>query len=224
MKRTLILLASDPSAWQLQSTIAWYLESSAELYTAFIRDTFELMSQLNNARRVIRYTPDRARNFFTDLALGTAFLPQRGIGERERIINALKEHLAEGSQTVILWPQTPHLPAARLHDAFARLDDGADLVVGPCDDGNIYLVGLRAVHPELLLDLPNRPTLRAGFLRMRASQLGFKAATLPAWYTVNSYSDLQRLTGDLQTMPNYISPHTRRVLQTTAYQARELGA
>jgi hypothetical protein len=223
MKHNLVLFASDPSTWQLQSTIAWYVEGSAELYEAFLRDLVGLMGQLNQAEPVIRYAPDLSRPFFHDLAPQLSVLPQRGMSERERLNNALSDHLDATSHAVLLWAHTPHLPLSRLRDAFTRLEDGADLVLGPCEDGNLYLVGLRQPQPELLLDLPARPAQRLSFLRNRAAQLGLKVALLPAWYAVTSYSDLQRLATDLQTMPRSSSPATRNMLAGIGGQAREVG-
>lgn len=223
MKRTLILFASDPSAWQLQSTIAWYLEGSSELYEAFLRDLIGLMGQLNDTEAAIRYTPARGKRFFDELAPGVSVLPQRGHSERERLVNAFGDHLVNGGHAVLLWTHAPHLPAARLRDAFTRLDDGADVVLGPCEDGNVYLVGTRAPQPELLTDLPNQPGQRLHFLRTRAAKLGLRVVNLPAWYTISSYGDIQRLAEDLQTMPDSVSPHTRRMLASIAYRAREFG-
>lgn len=223
MKHNLVLFASDPSTWQLQSTIAWYVEGSAELYEAFLRDLVGLMGQLSKAELVIRYAPDRSRPFFHNLAPQLIILPQRGVSERERLNNALGDHLNGASHTVLLWTHTPHLPLSRLRDAFTRLDDGADLVLGPCEDGNLYLIGLRQPQPDLLLDMPLRPPQRLSFLRTRAEQLGLKVALLPAWYAITSYSDLQRLATDLQMMPHSCSPYTRNLLSEIGSQAREVG-
>lgn len=223
MKHNLVLFASDPSTWQLQSTIAWYVEGSAELYEAFLRDLVNLMGQLSKPELVIRYAPDRSRSFFHELAPQLSLLPQRGASERERLNNALGDHLDGNSHTVLLWTHAPHLPLSRLRDAFTRLDDQADLVLGPCEDGNLYLIGLRQPQPQLLLDMPLKPTQRLSFLRTRAEQLGLRVALLPAWYAVTSYGDLQRLATDLQMMPRSCSLYTRNILAGMGGQAREVG-
>jgi uncharacterized protein len=223
MKRTLVLLANDPSAWQLQSTIAWYVEGSSELYESFLRDLLALMGQLNETELIIRYAPERARRFFSELAPTFAVLPQRGLSERERLVNALGDHVRAQSGTVLVWTHTPHLPASRLRDAFSYLEDGADVVVGPCEDGNIYLFGSRVERPDLLADMPSKPAQRMHFIHSRAQQSGLRVKYLPPWYAVSTHGDLRRLAEDLQTMPEWVSPHTRKILGEIGYQARAVG-
>jgi hypothetical protein len=223
MKRTLILVANDPSAWQLQSTIAWYVEGSSELYESFLRDLVQMMSQLNETEIVIRYAPERAKLFFTELAPGMTVLPQRGLSERERLVNALGDHIQQQGSSVLLWTHTPHLPPSRLRDAFAHLEDGADLVVGPCEDGNLYLLGSRLAQPELLADIPGKATQRVQFVRSWAEQQGLRVKYLPPWYSVTTHGDLRRLAKDLQTMPVWVSSHTRRALAEIGYDARAIG-
>jgi glycosyltransferase A (GT-A) superfamily protein (DUF2064 family) len=44
----------------------------------------------------------------------------------------------------------PTLPAEYLADAFRALEDGADVTLGPSEDGGYYLIGLRRPAPRLL--------------------------------------------------------------------------
>ncbi|NJL28917.1 MAG: DUF2064 domain-containing protein, partial [Thermoanaerobaculia bacterium] len=50
----------------------------------------------------------------------------------------------------------PELDAARVEEAFARLATGADVVLGPSEDGGYYLIALApgAVVPELFTGVP----------------------------------------------------------------------
>jgi hypothetical protein len=122
---------------------------------------------------------------------------------------------------LILSGDTPHLPLWRLHDAFTRLADGADLVAGPTDDGSWYLIGLRVATPELRAALPQpgaplAPLIAAAHLQQQHLVL------LPQWYRIADLTALEQLGADLRTMPDGTAHHTRMLLQPT--QARAIGA
>lgn len=94
--------------------------------------------------------------------------------------NAFADAFAQDGPVVIIGSDLPSLPAAHVRDAFARLDAGADLALGPAEDGGYYLIGLRARQPRLLREPPmSAPTLLADTLAL-AAELGLRAELLPA--------------------------------------------
>jgi glycosyltransferase A (GT-A) superfamily protein (DUF2064 family) len=113
------------------------------------------------------------------------------------------------SSVVVIGSDSPNLPAAYIGSAFDQLDQGADLVLGPADDGGYYLIGLRARQPRLLREAPmSTPTLLADTLAI-AAELGLRAELLPVWYDVDTAAELKRLAGDLRDAPADVAPHTR---------------
>lgn len=76
-------------------------------------------------------------------ALG--FLPQHGHTLGLRVQNALHNVKDRGFDAVCaIGTDCPHLAAADIEDAFARLDKGCDVVIGPAEDGGYYLIALKS--------------------------------------------------------------------------------
>ncbi len=125
---------------------------------------------------------------------------------------------AEG-QLLILSGDVPHLPAARLRDALTLLASRDDLVVGPCDGGKWYLLGIP--QPELATKIPIAADSLAPWLEQEPRRI----VALPLWFRVTQPADLTALTAALRAMPVTAAPATRRLLGfSEGAIARELGA
>ena len=87
----------------------------------------------------------------------------------------------------------PGLDAAYLRAAVAALAGGADLVLGPVEDGGYVLVGLRRPVPVLFAGVPwSTPAVLATTLAI-AHRLGLSVAQLPLQWDVDVPADLPRL-------------------------------
>lgn len=123
---------------------------------------------------------------------------------------------------LILSGDTPHLPESRIRDAYTLLDNWADLVIGLCDRGGWYALGVRQSTaigriPVTLEEL--RPWLDG--LQRR----GLHVARLPLWFRISNPSDLATLAVALRTMPANYAPATRHLLGDSASALeREWGA
>jgi glycosyltransferase A (GT-A) superfamily protein (DUF2064 family) len=74
------------------------------------------------------------------------------------------------------------------------LGEGAvDVVVGPCEDGGYYLIGLRAPAPALFRDMPWSTEAVTEETLARARALRLRLALLPTWFDVDRGEDLARL-------------------------------
>jgi len=65
---------------------------------------------------------------------------------------------------------TPNLPSDHIKEALSRLDE-ADVVLGPCDDGGYYLIGMRSFIPELFIGIPWSTSRVAELTIMKAQKL-----------------------------------------------------
>lgn len=84
-----------------------------------------------------------------------ARLPQRGRTLGERIVAAFEDVASLGyEQIVMIGTDSPGLEPGDVRDAFARLDGGSRLVLGPSRDGGAYLIGVRDLDLERLRDVP----------------------------------------------------------------------
>jgi len=70
-------------------------------------------------------------------------------------------------------------------------------VLGPCEDGGYYLIGLRAPQPALFEDMPwsTERVLALTVGRARDRQLGIHL--LPVWFDVDTEPDLRRLHAEM---------------------------
>ena len=72
-------------------------------------------------------------------------------------------------------------------------DGAADVVVGPCEDGGYYLIGLRVPAPALFADMPWSTAAVTAETLARSRRLGLRVSLLPSWFDVDRGDDLARL-------------------------------
>jgi glycosyltransferase A (GT-A) superfamily protein (DUF2064 family) len=96
--------------------------------------------------------------------------------------------------------------------AFTVLDGASDVVLGPCEDGGYYLIGLKRPQPRLLRDVQmSTPYVVRDTLAL-AEQLGLQVGLLPTWYDVDTAAELDRLCTELRAAPDHQARHTRQFL------------
>lgn len=210
--RFLAVVAKRPAAGQTKTRLCPPLTGAqaAALYECFLGDTLALMRAVPDVERAIVYLPEGEEGYFREMAPEFSLLPQRGDDLGARLDNLLRHALHNGAaQAVVMDSDSPTLPPAYLAQAFARLDEGADVVFGPCDDGGYYLVGLTRPQPRLLREVEmSTPRVLADSLAI-AQELGLRVALLPSWYDVDTAAELERLRQELRHLPPAVAAHTR---------------
>lgn len=214
-QRILIVFAREPVAGHTKTRLTPPLSASdaAALYACFVRDVLDTARRVAGISVTIAYTPVAAGRYFAGVAPDLAARPQRGADLGERMDTALAEAFAQGAAiAVIVGSDSPNLPDDYLAQAFAELAAGAELVLGPADDGGYYLLGVRAPQPRLLRTVPlSTPTVLADTLHV-ARELGLRVALLPPWYDIDTVADLRRLATGLAHGPPDVAPRTRAFL------------
>lgn len=209
----LLVVAKRPAAGLTKTRLSPPLtpEEAATLYHCFLQDTVDIMRQVPHVQPVIAYFPPEAHAFFADLAPDFELIPQEGADLGERLDNALTHYLQCGYRHVaIMNSDGPTLPPGYLQEAFAALEDGVDLVLGPSDDGGYYLIGMKRPAPRLLRNVRmSTPTVAADTLAL-AQEEGLHVHLLPVWYDVDNRESLQRLKAELVDMSPERPYHTRR--------------
>ena len=220
-EQMLLVVAKQPAAGQTKTRLCPPLTgaTAAALYECFLRDTLEIMRSVPTATPGIVYLPAAAAGYFRDLAPDFRLTLQEGADLGERLDNLLTAALVQGATAaVVMDSDSPTLPVGYVTEAFSRLQEGADVVLGPCDDGGYYLIGLKQPQPRLLREVQmSTPTVLRDTLAI-AEELGLRVALLPTWYDVDTAAELQRLRQELATMSadDGSSParHTRAFLET----------
>lgn len=120
---------------------------------------------------------------------------QRGRDLGERMLHALVEAGREFSQVAVVGSDHPGLGSERVEAAFHRLEEGADVVVGPAEDGGYYLLAMRSecVSAALFdaIEWSSEQVLAQTLERCRKQSLG--VSLLDVERDVDTADDLRRL-------------------------------
>jgi uncharacterized protein len=212
----LIVVAKQPVPGQAKTRLTppLSIEQAAMLYEGFLRDTLDLMRAVPDARRVIAYLPREARAYFAQLAPGFDLIPQSGEDLGARLDHAVTSYLSRGCERVVVMNSDgPTLPSEYVRQAFALLSDRSDVVLGPCDDGGYYLIGLRKPAPRLLREVRmSTPRVLADTLHI-AREENLRVALLPPWYDVDDRASLERLIAEVRAGAVGVARHTRSALE-----------
>lgn len=166
-------------------------EQTAELHQAFLDD---LVGRLRSGRHDVWL----AWALDGEEAVPASDLPalrQRGGDLGARLWHALRRALADHPFAAAVGSDHPDLPVACVEEAFDRLDRGADVVLGPAEDGGYYLVAARpdSLRRRLFEAIPwsTEGVLEATLGRCR--ELALAAELLDLGHDIDTPADLPRL-------------------------------
>jgi rSAM/selenodomain-associated transferase 1 len=186
-------------------------EAAAALARCFLQDRVDQVAGLPGADRLVAFAPpEREAELAALLPAGVRRVPQEGADLGSRLDRLLTGLLAEGyAGAAAIDADSPSLPTAYLAEACRVLAAGAaDVVVGPCDDGGYYLIGLARPAPELFAAMPWSTPAVLGETVARATRLGRRLARLPPWFDVDRAEDLTRLRASLALAGAHRPPRT----------------
>jgi rSAM/selenodomain-associated transferase 1 len=218
MPNALVIVAKAPAVGQVKTRLCPPLSmaEATELFRCFLVDTVARACTVPDTRVCLAFTPaDSEALFRALLPFPLRYLPQRGNGLGERLVNIFADLLHEGfTRVVIMDSDSPTLPTAYLQEAFTLLGDpGNDAVFGPCSDGGYYLVGARAVHHGLFENITWSTASVLAETRAQARLHQLNVALLPVWYDVDNGADLHTLAAELGRLDgNAGVPRTRAFL------------
>jgi len=212
----LLVVAKRPAAGVTKTRLCPPLspDQAVALYEAMLRDTLDLVRSVRGVQPAVVYLPEEERSYFAALAPDFELCLQLGASLGHRLDNALTQFLQRGYRRVaIMNSDGPTLPASCLAGAFDALAHGAEVVLGPSDDGGYYLIGLTRPAPRLLREVTmSAATVLAETVAIAAQEC-LNVALLPSWYDVDDVTTLERLRSELEAAAPSVAPHTRRVLQ-----------
>jgi rSAM/selenodomain-associated transferase 1 len=211
----LLVVAKRPAAGGTKTRLSPPLspQQAAELYECFLRDTLDLIRSLHQVQPGLAYMPATAQAYFSALAPDFETVFQQGANLGERLDYCLSVSLQRGyQQAVIMSSDVPNLPSSFLRQAFQGLQQ-ADVVLGPCDDGGYYLIGLKRPAPRLLREVHMSTDHVTADTLVLAREEGLQVHILPTWYDVDDAETLARLRADLDGQPSWVAAHTRRGLE-----------
>jgi len=210
-----VVLARYPRVGAVKTRLAAAIGAGAAavLYRAFLADIRRRLA--NHPGWALHWAFEPAGSPFAQEIAGTtaAFAQTRGdLGERMRA--ALARVVACGFRgAVLIGSDVPHLPLRTVEQAFASLAAGAELVLGPAEDGGYFLIGMRSVSAAVFRGIRwGGPSVLEDTIRA-AQRAGLEPTFVPATYDVDDADDLERLRGDIAAGRVSGLSATRRALE-----------
>jgi uncharacterized protein len=196
------VMAKVPGVTSVKSRLhpALTAEQATELYRCFLLDRLEALAGLADVVPVVAFTPPEAGARIAELVPPSfRLMPQQGRDLGERLSNLLTALLVAGHPGAIaIDSDSPTLPMDYVLEGARALErDAADLILGPCDDGGYYCIGLRAPRPALFEGIPWSTAEVFPLTLDRARRGGLRLHVLPPWFDVDTESDLRRLHAQL---------------------------
>jgi hypothetical protein len=193
---------------------------AADLYEVFFLDTVSLISGIEHTDVFIAYDPETAQDFFSLILSPTVKCIPQGAGDLGNRLSGVSSIMfSHGYKKVImLASDTPHLPQDYIRMAFRQLDD-TDVILGPCDDGGYYLIGLRFPAPVVFEGIPWSTSRVLDLTIERAREAGMTCELVPSCYDIDTWQDVERLMHDIQVQAHSDTsrcPHTKKVLTDLA--------
>ena len=198
---------------------------AAKLNRSFLRDIADRISSAIGETPTERaalgvgvYTPPGAEADYENILPEEFFLiPQRGDRFGDRLFFAAEDLFKVGFASVCLInSDSPTVPAQSFSLAVKLLRlPGDRIVLGPCDDGGYYLIGLKSLRRELFeqIDWSTERVLEQ--TKQRGAEIEVEVKLLPVGYDVDDRATLRRLCGELlgENSRKDVAPHTQKFLR-----------
>jgi rSAM/selenodomain-associated transferase 1 len=217
--RRLILVAKRPRPGRVKTRLVPPLttEQALLLYRAFLIDQLRFLRSLSD-RCEVEVRLDGSCSTPEQVELGLSGLAVRGQGRGDlgaRLLRAFDRSFRAGAGvTIAMGSDSPTLPARHVLGGFDALEQGADAVVAPAEDGGYVLIGMRQPLPELFRDIPwDGPDVLHETLG-RARDRDLDVRILDPWYDVDDAGGLSKLMAEIARSGPSRSPATARYLAT----------
>lgn len=225
----LVIVAKYPAPGRVKTRLGAAIgyEQSARLYGAFLQDMADRFSQtaLVDGYDLLWACVDDAATMAPILGADAQIILQRGDEFAERLYHICCDVAARGyARTAILGSDSPQVPGAAIVEIFASLR-GADVALGPAEDGGYYLVGLwnQPAPPDLFTGITMSTSLVLAQTLGRAHSLGLAVRLAPTTFDVDCEADLLRLAHALDASPT-LAPRTHMLLKGLLTRMTQVGS
>jgi rSAM/selenodomain-associated transferase 2 len=135
-----------------------------------------------------------------------------------RLANIFQRALRDHPYAIAIGADSPGLPAEFLEQAREALTR-MDAVIGPCEDGGFYLLGLRSCPANLLSEISWSAVTTCEETIAKLKAAGLTVQTLESWFDIDTAEDLEKL-NSLISANQIQAPRTKDFLEANA-SARE---
>ncbi len=220
----LLIFAKYPTPGSVMTRLCPPLtaDEAAGVQRACIRLLCERALRSWPVRPTLVASPDESEAPFREfLGPYMPIMPQGAGDLGARLTRAAKAALQEDAETVIIiGSDSPSMPRQLLIEAVHALET-SDAVLGPCEDGGFYLVGLGRTHDDMFSRIDWSGDQAASQTRERLGASGLSVAEIDPWYDIDRFEDLGRVLSDIKAGGNSDDYELRRVLETILESANE---
>lgn len=184
-------------------------EQAAAVRQALLLDTLDACRDEVAQTALLYADPDDAPSLGRLAGPDTRLLLQEGRGLADALRLGMARHIGEGPVALVS-SDIPGIPPGSLERAFAALEGGADVALGPALDGGYWLIAMRDFSDVPFRAIPwSTPAVFAVTMR-RCEQAGLSVAVLDPWRDVDTPVDLAFLLRSVDDLP---APRTAEVLR-----------
>lgn len=198
----LVIMTKAPEPGQVKTRLVPPLSfaDAAGLAEALLRDQIDSLAKFGNASLFITYAPESARAYFAEFTrLGFALFPQQGVDLGARMRHAF-EHLFDLGyhQVVLIGSDLPTFEHATLQTAFDTMNQGAEVVLAPTEDGGYCLIAMRRPLFDVFQGMAwSRNDVLARTIKTLVG-LAARYELLKTSYDIDTWDDVLRLHSDCE--------------------------
>ena len=195
----ILIFAKAPMPGRVKTRLAATLgeEEAARLYSAMVRHAVKTATAVELAP-VRLYVEGTGHPLFGELKerFAISLLEQKGEDLGARMDRALREALRDADYAVLIGCDWPMVDGDYLERALTLLAEGAEVVLGPAEDGGYVLIGLRQPQPRLFAAIPWGTPEVLTATRTRCQELGIEPQELQSRYDIDTEADMRRFRGE----------------------------
>ncbi len=227
MEDALVIAAKAPIQGKVKTRLLTFLtpQEATNLYESILLDILDRVSGIEGVERFVAFYPGEGRMYFEKNVSqkGFGIIEQKGDDLGERLKSVFSTLFDKGfSRIVIIGSDSPTLPLEYIKDAFDRLKQ-YQVVIGPCDDGGYYLIGLNSPLYDLFEGIRwgGSDVFKNTCSKARLSS--YTLYILPGWYDIDVKDDLNRLSKDLEIQHHLSLKRTKRSIVALSDRLKQGG-
>jgi rSAM/selenodomain-associated transferase 1 len=198
MKKALITFVKAPVPGTVKTRLQADIgaKKTVKIYKSFITEILSECALLKGVDKFLGCAPTTNNPFLNKLAdkYEMQSFNQQGRNLGERIHNAFRECSRKGySEIVLIGSDSPSMPIDFIKKGFFELNK-SDLVIGPCFDQGLYLIGAKKVKIDKIFSNIKLDTGEdVNMILKKTNRKNISLSMLPFWYDVDTVYDLKFL-------------------------------
>jgi uncharacterized protein len=193
----LIIFSKAPISGQVKRRLIPVLgaDAAAKLHQEMLEQKLRMTLEQRIAPVELYCWPHQHHPYLQDIPsrYSLTLHSQQGSDLGERMAAAIQRSISEQHHVVLIGTDCPPLDRAYLIQAFQALQDGADAVIGPAEDGGYILIGLSRFDRGIFENIEWGTGAVCSQTVTRLKQLDFSYVELNTLWDVDRPEDLERL-------------------------------